>query len=115
MRGERIRVPRAAARASLRRVRRRLRRALARPLAALAARALPGLHQAWMALVWRTSRVEDAGLGRLREIAARSGGAVALVWHEDLLLAPYACARMGLRPSTLVSVSDAGEIAARWL
>jgi hypothetical protein len=68
-----------------------------------------------MALVWRTSRVEDAGLGSLREIAARHGGAVALVWHEDLLLAPFACARLGLRPATLVSVSDAGEVAARLL
>jgi lysophospholipid acyltransferase (LPLAT)-like uncharacterized protein len=95
--------------------RRRWRRALSRPLARLAALALPALHQAWMRLVWRTSRVEDAGLGRLREIAARHGGAVALVWHEDLLLAPYACARLGLRPATLVSVSDAGEIATRLL
>jgi lysophospholipid acyltransferase (LPLAT)-like uncharacterized protein len=68
-----------------------------------------------MGLVWRTSRVEDAGLGRLREIAVRHGGAVALVWHEDLLLAPYACARMGLRPATLASTSDAGEVAARLL
>ncbi len=68
-----------------------------------------------MALVWRTSRIEDAGLAGLREIAARHGGAVALVWHEDLLLAPFACARLGLRPATLVSVSDAGEVAARLL
>ena len=68
-----------------------------------------------MALVWRTSRVEDAGLGRLGEIATRYGGAVALVWHEDALVAPFACARLGLSPATLVSVSDAGEIAARML
>jgi lysophospholipid acyltransferase (LPLAT)-like uncharacterized protein len=83
-----------------------------RPLVRVAASLLPPLYAAWMTFVWRTSRVEDAGLGRLRELLARHDGCVALVFHEDALLAPFACRRLGLRPATLVSVSDAGEIAA---
>jgi hypothetical protein len=98
-----------------RRLRRRLHRALARPLLALAGALLPRLYRAWMRLVWRTSRIEDAGLGALREVAARGPGCAALVWHEGALLAPFACERLGLRPATLVSRSDAGEIAARLL
>jgi lysophospholipid acyltransferase (LPLAT)-like uncharacterized protein len=86
-----------------------------RALARLAAAALPPLHQAWMRLVWRTSRVEDAGLGRLAAIAAERGGCVVLVWHEQALAAPFASARLGLRPATLASVSDAGAVAARLL
>jgi lysophospholipid acyltransferase (LPLAT)-like uncharacterized protein len=86
-----------------------------RPIVRVAATALPSLYAAWMGFVWRTSRVEDAGLGGLRELVAAHDGCVALVFHEDALLSAWACRRLGLRPATLVSVSDAGEIASRIL
>jgi lysophospholipid acyltransferase (LPLAT)-like uncharacterized protein len=95
--------------------RRRTRRLVARPLARVAATALPRVYTVWMAFVWRTSRVEDAGLGRLRDLVAAHGGCVALVFHEDALLSAWACRRLGLRPVTLVSRSDAGEVASRIL
>jgi 3-deoxy-D-manno-octulosonic-acid transferase len=81
----------------------------------LSATALPGLYAAWMAFVWHTSRVEDAGLESLHDIVAAHDGCVALVFHEDALLSAWACRRLGLRPATLVSVSDAGEVAHRIL
>ena len=87
----------------------------ARPIVRLAATAIPRLYAAWMAFVWRTSRVEDAGLGGLRDVVAAHEGCVALVFHEDTLLAAWACRRLGLRPATLVSASDAGEVASRIL
>jgi 3-deoxy-D-manno-octulosonic-acid transferase len=68
-----------------------------------------------MAFAWRTSRVEDRGLCGLREIVAAHDGCVALVFHEDALLAAWACRRLRLRPVTLVSRSDAGELASRIL
>ena len=39
----------------------------------------------------------DAGLGRAGALAAEHGGAVALVWHEQALLAPMACRALGLQ------------------
>jgi len=95
--------------------RRRLARRLRRAGAWLAATALPALVLAYLRLVWRTSRVEDAGLGRAGALAAEHGCAIALVWHEQALVAPMACRALGLRPATLVSRSDAGEVAARLL
>lgn len=86
-----------------------------RPIARLAATVVPRLYAAWMAFVWRTSRVEDLGLSSVTEVVAAHDGCVALVFHEDALLAAWACHRLGLRPATLVSRSDAGEVATRIL
>ena len=77
-----------------------------RPIVRLAATALPRLYAAWMDFVWRTSRVEAAGLGDVRALLAGEGGCVALLFHEDALLAAWTCRRLGLRPATLVSTSD---------
>ncbi len=96
-------------------IRRRARRRPARPIVRLAAATLPHLYAAWMSFVWRTSRVEDAGLGSVGELLRARDGCVALVFHEDVLIAPWACRRLGLRPTTLASVSDAGEVASRIL
>lgn len=68
-----------------------------------------------MRLVFLTSRVEDHGLGRLREILDRYGGAVGLLWHEEIPIAVYGYPHMGFRVSTLASYSDAGEVIARVL
>jgi lysophospholipid acyltransferase (LPLAT)-like uncharacterized protein len=81
----------------------------------LAALLVARLYDAWMSFVWRTSRVEDRGLSTVHEVVAVHGGCVALVFHEDALLAAWACHRLGLRPATLVSRSDAGEVATRIL
>lgn len=95
--------------------RRGRRRRLAGLLVRLAAATLPHLYAAWMSFVWRTSRIEDAGLGSLPALLRAHEGCVALLFHEDVLIAPWACRRLGLRPVTLVSVSDAGEVASRVL
>lgn len=97
-------------RSPLRRFRRRLRRRLAGAFQALGVRLLPPLYHAYMALVWRTSRVEDAGLSRLHEIAAEHGGAVGLLWHEEVATVAYAYPHAGFAPHTLASVSRAGAL-----
>jgi lysophospholipid acyltransferase (LPLAT)-like uncharacterized protein len=68
-----------------------------------------------MGLVWRTSRVEDRGLSRLHDVVAEHGGAVALLWHEEVLGVAYAYPRLGFRPHTLASRSNAGELVTRLL
>jgi lysophospholipid acyltransferase (LPLAT)-like uncharacterized protein len=68
-----------------------------------------------MRVVFLTSRVEDHGLGKLRDILDRYGGAVGLLWHEEIPIAVYGYPRLGFRPSTLASYSDAGEVIARVL
>jgi lysophospholipid acyltransferase (LPLAT)-like uncharacterized protein len=92
-----------------------LRRRLAPLLLRLGARVLPRLYLLYMGLVWRTSRVEDRGLFRLREVVAEHGGAVALLWHEEVLGVAYAYPHLGFRPHTLASRSNAGELVTRLL
>jgi len=90
---------------------RRLRRRLSRACLGAATRLLPRLYLLYMGFVWRTSRIEDRGLARLHEIVARHGGAVALVWHEEVLGVAFAYPFLGFRPHALASRSDAGELA----
>jgi lysophospholipid acyltransferase (LPLAT)-like uncharacterized protein/membrane associated rhomboid family serine protease len=98
-----------------RRFRRRVKRALRAPLLALAGAILPPLYRAYMALVWRTSRIEDRGVSGVAAISAGAGGAVALLWHEEVATAPYAYPRLGFRPHTLASTSDSGQVVTRLL
>ena len=93
----------------LRKVRHRARPYFSRPLASLLARVIPRIYVLYMRLVFATSRVEDRGFGRLHDIIDEYGGAVALLWHEELLTGIYGYPHMGFRPSTLASPGDLGE------
>jgi lysophospholipid acyltransferase (LPLAT)-like uncharacterized protein len=104
-----------ARRGPLRGLRHRLRPLLARPLAALGARLAPPLYLAWMRLVFATSRIDPGNLSELAPLLAAHRGAVALFWHEEALLAPYAWARAGVRAHALVALGDAGDGLARIL
>lgn len=75
---------------------------------ALARAVLPPLYTAYMWLVWRTSRVDDRELPRVREVAAARGGVVTTVWHDEVF--GVAWAYRSVRPHTLASVGDAGEV-----
>ncbi len=73
-------------------------------------RLLPPLYLGYLRFVWRTSRLRDLGIGRLPDICRGRGGAVALIWHDEVLACPWAYPALGLRPHTLASRSRAGEI-----
>jgi lysophospholipid acyltransferase (LPLAT)-like uncharacterized protein len=69
----------------------------------------------YMRLVWITSRVEPHNFGELERISVEYNGAVALLWHEEVLTVAYGYYYLGLRGHTLASVGDAGELIARML
>ena len=80
-----------------------------------AGRVLPPLHLAYLRFVWRTSRIEDDGLGWLSDLCDAHGGAVALVWHDEVPTVPWSYPSRGLRIHTLASRGHAGEIVTRVL
>ena len=95
----------------LRRARRRVKRAagwFARSVA-------PIVYVQYMNLVWRTSRHVDHGLAQIRALPATRRGFIALLWHEEVVAAPYVYGRVGLRSYALVSRSAAGDVAAALL
>jgi hypothetical protein len=112
---EPLATPRRRRRGPLRALRHRLRPLLARPLAALGARLAPPLYLGWMRLVFATSRIEPGNVSALAGILSAHGGVVALHWHEEVLLAPYAWKRAGVRGHALVALGDAGDGMARIL
>ncbi len=86
-------------------------------MAKLAILLLPRLYLLYMDLVWRTSRVDSESLVKLRELYETHRGLVALLWHEEVASVAYAYSRakLGFRPHTLASPSDAGEVITRML
>jgi lysophospholipid acyltransferase (LPLAT)-like uncharacterized protein len=98
----------------LRVLRKRLWRVLlTHPFLWLAARAVPPIYSAYMWLVWSTSRVESRELLEALPVVDATGGAVVLMWHEEVIAAPYVYYRLGLRPHTLVNHSDIGALITR--
>ncbi len=90
----------------------RLRPQLSRPLARLARALLPPLQQAYLRLVFATSKVDAAALRSARDWAEQQGGLVGLFWHEEIYALPYLCAREGIRVHALVGHGDAGDLVA---
>lgn len=102
-------------RGPLRALRHRLRPLVSRPLVWIAARIAPPLYRLYMGLVWRTSTVQDHGLAGLARIAAEHDGAVALLWHEEVLTVAYGYQHLDVQAHTLASRSDLGEVITRVL
>jgi len=73
--------------------------------------AVPLLH----AICLGTSRVEPHDFPRLHDISAEHNGAVALLWHEEVMTVAYGYDYLGLRGHTLASVGAAGEVITRML
>ncbi len=65
---------------------------------------------AYMSLVWRTSRIESYGIGRAVNAMSRHRNILMTLWHEDVVLAPWAYREY--KPTTLASISDIGEVIA---
>lgn len=69
----------------------------------------------YMRLVWYTSRIERNNFWELHDIAAQHNGAVALLWHEEVMTVAYGYYYAGLRGHTLASPGEAGEVITRML
>lgn len=96
--------------------RRKVRPIFSRRLARLAAVTVPPLYMAYMRFVWTTSRIEGGeDFLRLKEMAAQYNGAVALLWHEEVLTVAYAYPYLGIYGHTLASVGESGETITRVL
>ncbi len=92
-----------------------LRPLVTRPLVGLAVAVLPRLYLAYLWLVWNTSRVDPGRMPELHEIIRRHNGAVGLLWHEEVATVAYGYRRLGFRPHTLASRSNAGRLITRML
>lgn len=94
----------------------RIRRGVQKQFVALAVIVLPRIYLAYMGFVFATSRVRFNNFLDLREISQRHDGAVAALWHEEVLTVAYAYGRhAGIRGHTLASHGDAGSIITRML
>lgn len=94
---------------------RRVERVVRRAVARLAVWTIPPLYLLYMRLVFATSRVRWNDFPRIHDIVRKHDGAVALLWHEEVFTVAYGYARAGLRPHTLASVGDSGEVITRML
>ena len=74
---------------------------------------MPRLYVAYMWFVWKTSRIEDCGYGGIGEIRDRYDGFVGMLWHEEVF--GVAWNYRNVRPHTLASLGDSGEIITRML
>ena len=90
----------------------RARRAIGQALVRLAVAVLPHLYLAYMRLVWKTSRVEFVGADP-QAVREHYGKQVIALWHEEVFFVAYAFRH--LRPSTVASRGDFGELIARIL
>ena len=86
-----------------------------RRLARLAALVVPPLYIGYMRLVWATSRIDAGDFLRLKDIAVQYNGAVALLWHEEVLTVAFGYPYLGVCGHTLASVGESGETIARIL
>jgi len=87
---------------------RSVRKKISKPLVRLAAAGLAWVYRGYMSIVWYTSRVESYGMARAVNAVKRHRNVVFALWHDNVVLAPR-CYRV-LRPTTLASRSDIGEV-----
>jgi lysophospholipid acyltransferase (LPLAT)-like uncharacterized protein len=93
----------------------KVRPVFSRRLSRLAAIVVPYVYLFYMRLVWATSRIDRSNFSVLDDIVAQNNGAVALLWHEEVMTVAFAYSLFGFRPHTLASVGDVGELIARML
>jgi lysophospholipid acyltransferase (LPLAT)-like uncharacterized protein len=94
----------------------RIRPIFSRPLARLAALVVPHLYVAYMRLVWATSRIEGGReFTELIRMTECHDGAVALLWHEEVMTVAFGYPFLGVRGHTLASLGESGELIARML
>lgn len=75
---------------------------------------VPYLYIAYMKLVWMTSKVEENSLHLIQHIEKDTPHKSAVVlWHQDVFFVAWAYKH--LRPHTIASIGDAGEVIARML
>lgn len=86
-----------------------------RRLSKLAAAVVPSLYLLYMRFVWATSRITGREFVALKDIAAAHNGAVALLWHEEVMTVAFAYPYLGLRGHTLASLGESGELISRLL
>lgn len=86
-----------------------------RRLSKLAAAVVPSLYLMYMRFVWATSRIKGREFVVLKDIAAQYNGAVALLWHEEVMTVAFGYTYLGLRGHTLASLGESGELIARLL
>ena len=79
----------------------------------IASHTVPILYTSYMGLVWATSRVKTDDTPRALEVLHEHNGALGLFWHEEVIVAPYAYYRMGIRGHTLINRSDIGDVITR--
>ncbi len=97
----------------VRRIRKHARAAIFHPLLRVAEVVVPYVYVAYMWLVWKTSRVEMCGYERTAEIIEAHDGLVALLWHDEVFSVAWAYRDM--KPHTLASLGDSGEVITRML
>jgi lysophospholipid acyltransferase (LPLAT)-like uncharacterized protein len=99
----------------LRTLRHRLRPLLSRPLGWLNLALFPPFYLLYMRMVWATSRIVDHGAGLIASTNDAYDGVVTLLWHEEVMTVAYGYAYVGLRPHTLASRSNDGDVITRLL
>jgi lysophospholipid acyltransferase (LPLAT)-like uncharacterized protein len=96
--------------------RKHVRPIFSRPLSRFAAFAVPYLYLGYMRFVWATSRIVGGDeFTELNRMAERHDGAVALLWHEEVMTVAFGYPYVGVRGHTLASVGESGEVIARML
>ncbi len=88
-------------------------RYISKGLVQLAKYTVPYIYFAYFWFVWATSKVID--LSSPLDEALREGGRgfVAAIWHQEVICVPWTYRR--LRPQTIASVGDSGEVITRLL
>ena len=93
---------------TLKRSLRSYRKRMSKPVVRASAKSLAWVYRAYMAFVWRTSRIETYGVARAVNAMKRHRNIVVALWHDNVVLAPRAC--RVFRPTTLASRSDIGDV-----
>ena len=98
-----------------RRYRKSIRPLFSKPLSRFAAWIVPYLYLFYMRLVWATSRLDGAEGFVLNDISNAHDGAVALLWHEEVLTVAFGYPYIGVYGHTLASLGESGEVITRML
>ena len=88
-------------------------RYITKGLVLLAKYTVPYLYFAYFWFVWATSKVIDQTSLLDDELREHKRGLVVAIWHQEVLCVPWVYGR--LRPHTIASVGDSGDVITRLL